>query len=302
MDSEANLVAELRGVRLYGNGKITRTSTPLLPTVPAHDHSVQGVTVASKDVDLDKQKGTWMRIYLPQNPTTSLSLHHSNKLPVIVYFHGGGFCFLSAATAAFDHVCAQMAAKLGVIVVSVDYRLAPEHRLPAAFDDCFAALQWLQAQAELGCSDPAAADPWLAAHANLSCCFLMGVSSGATYLHHVGIRAIAADLGKVKIRGHIMVVPAFAGMSRTLTELKYADQEELTLKNADQCWHFALPLEADRDHPYCNPLSPQSPDIGSLDLPPTLVVIADSSLMVAAAAHCMLHIFKQQPPHNFHYG
>jgi len=71
----------------------------------------------------------------------------------LVFFHGGGWVIGDLDT--HDHVCRFIAAHAGVVVVSVDYRLAPEHKFPAALDDCVAAVRWVAGQAdELGI-DPA---------------------------------------------------------------------------------------------------------------------------------------------------
>jgi acetyl esterase len=72
--------------------------------------------------------------------------------PLVLYFHGGGWVIGNIET--HDGVCRDLAFDSGTVIVSVDYRLAPEHRFPAAVDDCFAALEWVHAHAgELG-SDP----------------------------------------------------------------------------------------------------------------------------------------------------
>lgn len=67
-------------------------------------------------------------------------------LPVLLYFHGGGFTIGSIAT--HDVLCRQLSHLAGCVVVSVDYRLAPEHKFPAAANDAWDALQWLSAHAE----------------------------------------------------------------------------------------------------------------------------------------------------------
>ncbi len=61
--------------------------------------------------------------------------------PVVVFFHGGGWVIGDLET--HDPLCAEIARVLALTVVSVDYRLAPEHRFPAATEDCLAAMQWL---------------------------------------------------------------------------------------------------------------------------------------------------------------
>jgi acetyl esterase/lipase len=74
-------------------------------------------------------------------------------LPCILHLHGGGF--VSGSAAASDAKCRQLAFELNCLVVSVDYRLAPETRFPGAIEDCFAALTWLHAEAEGLQVDPA---------------------------------------------------------------------------------------------------------------------------------------------------
>ncbi len=73
----------------------------------------------------------------------------SGPRPLVVYFHGGGWVIGDLAT--HDAVCRDLAADADAVVVSVDYRLAPEHPVPAAVDDCFAALEWAHEHAaEIG--------------------------------------------------------------------------------------------------------------------------------------------------------
>jgi len=82
------------------------------------------------------------RLYAPQT-------REQARLPVLLYYHGGGFTIGSLET--HDSLCRQLALRSGAAVVSLDYRLAPEHRFPAAVDDSWAALAWLaEAAAGLG--------------------------------------------------------------------------------------------------------------------------------------------------------
>ncbi len=84
-----------------------------------------------------------VRIYVPEE---------EGSLPVFVYYHGGGWVLGSVAT--HDRTCRQVAAAAGAMVVSVDYRLAPEHKYPAAVDDAYAAAGWVFENAESLGADP----------------------------------------------------------------------------------------------------------------------------------------------------
>ena len=70
----------------------------------------------------------------------------TEALPALVYFHGGGF--VVGSVDLYDADCRRIAAEVGAVVVSVDYRLAPEHPFPAPLEDCYAALLWVAANAE----------------------------------------------------------------------------------------------------------------------------------------------------------
>ncbi|WP_018655334.1 alpha/beta hydrolase [Actinomadura flavalba] len=96
---------------------------------PAADPRVE---VADRRAD-----GVPVRIYRPR--------HAPGPVPVLVYLHGGGFCTGGLDT---EHArCVGLAAEAGVLVVSVDYRLAPEHPFPAGFEDAYTALCWTAAHA-----------------------------------------------------------------------------------------------------------------------------------------------------------
>ncbi len=86
-----------------------------------------------------------IRIYTPEGTA---------PLPITMWFHGGGF--FAGSIDEHDTACRHLAEQAGSIVVSVGYRLAPEHRYPAALDDCFAALGWVAENAASIGGDPAA--------------------------------------------------------------------------------------------------------------------------------------------------
>lgn len=101
-----------------------------------------------------------VRVYRPNN---------SARLPVMVWFHGGGWVFgdLNASELA----CREMCMQAGIVIVSVDYRLAPEHPFPVPLNDCIAATQWVLSNAsELGVDTSRVAVGGDSAGGNLAAC------------------------------------------------------------------------------------------------------------------------------------
>src|SRR5579885_966619 len=84
-----------------------------------------------------------VRIYTPEG---------SGPFPVLVFFHGGGWVICNLDT--HDGSCRNLAKGAGCVVVSVDYRLAPEHKFPAAVEDCYAATKWVAEHAASFNGDP----------------------------------------------------------------------------------------------------------------------------------------------------
>ncbi|MEG0052246.1 MAG: alpha/beta hydrolase [Comamonas sp.] len=99
--------------------------------VAARVRQVLDVTIPGPGGDLRA------RIYMPEIP---------EPCPVTLYFHGGGFVLMGLQT--HDGICRRLCEISGSCIISVDYRLAPEHPFPAAVDDAMAALQWVQREAQ----------------------------------------------------------------------------------------------------------------------------------------------------------
>lgn len=98
----------------------------------------QNLSISQKVIPSAAPDGTLIRIYTPTNVG-------SGPLPVIVYYHGGGWVIGSLDV--YDPSCRALAGRSGAIVVSVDYRLSPENKFPAAHEDAYSAYAWVKANA-----------------------------------------------------------------------------------------------------------------------------------------------------------
>ncbi|CAO2193725.1 unnamed protein product [Urochloa humidicola] len=262
-----HVVEDLLGVvQLFSDGSVVRgDESAIAPPGPFPD--VPGVQW--KDVVYDATRGLRARLYRPPAVTGG----RNNKLPVLVYFHGGGYCLREYDQPPFHSCCQRFAADLPAVVLSVQYRLAPEHRLPVAIDDGATFLSWLRAQAALA-GGSAAAEPWLAESADFARTFVAGVSAGANLAHHVVVQVAAGKLAvdPVRVAGYVLFSAFFGSVERVATESAPPPGVSLTVETTDKFWRLALPMGATRDHPLANPFGPDSPGLELLPLPPALVV------------------------------
>ena len=161
-----------------------------------------------------------MRLYRPESAAAIL--------PVLVYFHGGGWVL--GDLDSYDSVCRAIANRAGHIVVSVDYRLAPEHPFPAGLEDAYAALCWL-------------ADNVASMGGDAGRLAIGGDSAGGNFAAIVCLRA--RDQGGPKIAFQLLIYPA------TDFEMKSASQrvfaEGYLLTNANQRWFHRHYLPAGHD-------------------------------------------------------
>ncbi len=163
---------------------------------------------AIEDADAD---GVPVRIYRPSPDP---------DLPVIVYFHGGGWTIGSVAQ--FDLVTRQVANATNAIVVSVDYRLAPEHPFPAPLDDCWQALEWTAKNASTFGGDS-------------SRLAVMGDSAGGNLAAVCAL--LARDAGAPEITRQVLVYPV---VDNCITTPSYSENAEgYLLTRADMTWFLA---------------------------------------------------------------
>ncbi|RCV20718.1 hypothetical protein SETIT_4G079600v2 [Setaria italica] len=247
-------------IRLYKSGRIERLIVD--DTVPASLHDAT-TGVASKDVTIDPANNVSVRLYLPPAAAGA-----GGKLPVVVYFHGGGFMVESAASVSYHRYLNALAARAGAVAVSVDYRRVPEHRLPAAYDDSWAALAWAVA-AVCGGSAPGGTtpEPWLAEHGDPTRVFLAGDSAGANIAHNVAMRAAATGGLPAAIRGVLLVHPYFWDASDAMGP---ALEERIRRE-----WRFMTGNPgAAVDDPRLSPTSAGAPPLALLPTARVLVAVA----------------------------
>ncbi|PKU64752.1 probable carboxylesterase 18 [Dendrobium catenatum] len=218
--------------------------------------------VHTLDLTVDPNRNLWIRLFLP---TADSRRHH---LPLVVFFHGGGFAYLSADNRSYDLLCRRLACKIPAVIVSVNYRLSPEHRFPAPYEDGADVLHFIDS----GGIDKAAghlSDP--------SFCFLAGDSAGANIVHHVARRwAAAASVGgfkKLKLLGIVQIQPFYGGEERTESEIRLTGAPIISTKGTDWLWRAFLPAGEDRDHEAVNVLGPKDRTEIEEKFPPAMVVV-----------------------------
>ena len=255
MESGADeVVFDCDDYRIYRSGKMDRLCRPARE--PTGLDPATGVT--SKDVVLDPDTGVSVRLFLPTSPDPS------KKLPILVFYHGGGFLVESAVSPQYHNYVASLAAAAGVVAVSVEYRLAPEHPVPAAYDDAWAALSWAAS----------AQDEWLAEHGDSARLFLAGDSAGGNIVHNVLIRASFQPAPRVE--GAILLHPWFGG--NTFLE----GEVEATAKDMAMIWEFACPgAVGGADDPRMNPMAPGAPGMENLRCERMLVCAGEKDWLAA---------------------
>ena len=202
--------------------------------LPADPEPVDNVT---EDAVAGPAGAVPVRIYTP-------SAH--NESTVVVFAHGGGFVFCDLDS--HDGLCRSMANGLGAMVVSVDYRLAPEHRWPVAAEDVYAVARWAE---QLG-----------ARH------LIIGGDSAGGNLAAV-TAVMARDRDGPAIAAQVLLYPVIAAEFDTESYASYGHGYLNTRDAMAWYWDQYVPTAADRRHPYASPARAELHD-----LPPAVIVTA----------------------------
>jgi acetyl esterase len=189
--------------------------------------------------------GIPVRIYVPCG---------KGPFPVLLYFHGGGWVIGDIESS--DGLCRILTNAVGCIVVSVDYRLAPEHPFPAAAEDAYHATLWVAMNASSFGGDPS----------RIAVC---GDSAGGNLAAVVA--QIARDRGKPAICFQLLIYPVTDAACDTPSYSENAEGYFLTKDAMQWFWHHYVRNDAERNHPYASPLRART----LAGLPAALVITAE---------------------------
>jgi acetyl esterase/lipase len=235
------------------------------------DRTIAGQEQATADIGI--------RVYEPSRRSGTL-------LPAVLFVHGGGFVVGSVDD--FDEVCDELAAGLGLLVASVEYRLAPEHPAPAAVNDCYAALLWLITSAgRLG------VDPDRVA--------LVGESAGGGIA--AGVALMARDAGVVQPVLQMLLGACLDDRHQTASSYAIRDARTWNRSRSIAGWSAYVGDGSVAPSPYTAPA--RATELGSL--PPTYIATCEFELMrdenieyarrlIEAGVSTELHVY----PRSYH--
>ena len=231
---------DIDAARARLDGLLSAMPAPELP----YDLSVDVITISGLDDDPDLE----VRVYRPAGL--------GQGAPALLWIHGGGLVLLDAASDEAN--CARRAVEVGCVVVSVDYRLAPEHPFPAAVRDCYAALSWLADNtADLG------VDPARIA--------IGGASAGGGLA--AGLALMARDRGGSAICFQLLVFPMLDHRNVTHSSQVITDGRVWNRAANIAAWRYYLG-DADEVSPYASPAT--ATDVAGL--PPAYIHVGDLDL------------------------
>lgn len=192
-----------------------------------------------------------LRIYTPEG---------TGPFPAIVYFHGGGWATNNLDT--HDELCRKLSTETGTVVVSADYRLAPEAKFPAGINDAAAAVKWtFQHAADL--------------NADTNRILVAGDSSGGNFAAALCLRF--RDENGPPIAGQILYYPVTDYYDSCAQSYRsFSEGYGLTAADMAWFWDLYLPDKAAANDPYASPL--RAKDIKGL--PPALVITAEYDPLV----------------------
>jgi acetyl esterase len=212
----------------------TRTFGPPEPVAMVEDRTITGPAGSLT-----------VRIYAPGR---------GQLLPALVYFHGGGWVLGNLDT--HDAVCRALTNSAGCITIAVDYRLAPEHKFPAALEDCYVATCWVAENAnQLGVNPARIA--------------VGGDSAGGNLAASVAL--MAQERKGPPLRFQLLVYPVTDDAMDTPSHRAFAEGFFLTRPDMEWFWNHYAPDEASRESKFVCPA--KATDLRGL--PPAMIITAE---------------------------
>jgi acetyl esterase len=195
-----------------------------------------------------------IRIYTPEG---------EGPFPLFVFFHGGGF--VVGNVESYDVTCRILANQTGAKVISVDYRLAPEHPFPAGPEDCYAATKWVAQHAE-------------ELNGDAQNIIVGGDSAGGALA--AAITLMARDRKTPIIAKQIFLYPVMDfhpldGSSIYESYSKFAEGYGVTNNHMGLFWDLYIDKEEDRNHPYASPM--KASDVSGL--PKALLITSENDVL-----------------------
>ncbi|MGY4395519.1 acetyl esterase [Sphingomonas sp. UYAg733] len=211
-----------------------------------------GPIASADDMMIDGPAGPLaLRIYTPEGRPGAAR-------PLVAFYHGGGA--MMGGIESYDGVCRRLCAQSGAIIAATTYRLAPEHKFPAATDDAWATLNWI-------------ADNALALGADPDKLVIMGESGGGGLAAGCAIRA--RDSGGPQITLQILVNPALGTLGASRSMKRYSRGFFFEPEALDWIYSQYLGDPNDLSDPLVSPIL--VPDVA--DLPTTFLVIAGHDIL-----------------------
>jgi acetyl esterase len=186
-------------------------------------------------------EGIPIRVYVPEG---------QGPYPTLVYYHGGGWVVGDLDT--HDETCRVLTNEADCMVVSVDYRLAPEHTFPTPLEDCYAAFEWVF-------------DNAVTMQVDTNNVFVGGDSAGGNLA--AAVAQYARDTGGPEIARQLLIYPVTDHNFETPSYKENGDGGMISEKDMRWFWDHYLDSDMDAKNPYASPLQAQSLE----NLPPATI-------------------------------
>jgi acetyl esterase len=177
-----------------------------------------------------------------------------DHLPVIIYFHGGGWVYGSVEES--ETICRRLANETGSIVAAVEYRLSPEHKFPIPLEDCYDATQWIAENAPTFLGDPGKM-------------ILCGESAGGNLAAAVALMTLKTK--QFAIAGQLLLYPVLTSDLEKKHYDNSPDKSLISYENMHFFWKMYLPSPEEGENPFASPLKSEN----FAGLPSSFIVTAE---------------------------